>query len=205
MIVGAGLVPARHLQYNSGQVQDLPLQAMTATEVFESVTNGGSSDFALLVGILDKHGPWCLIGGLAVNCYVEPVFTIDADIVVISSQLESIKEDLDASGFSLERFQHSLNAKRIGSELRIQITLDPRYQAFLTNAKPKEILGQRVPVASIHDVVKGKIWAWSDEKRRATKRKKDELDLMRILEAYPELRAAMPDEINKQVPRLNED
>jgi len=54
-------------------------------------------------------------------------------------------------------------------------------------------------VASIHDVVKGKIWAWSDEKRRATKRKKDELDLMRILEAYPELRGEMPDEINKQV------
>ena len=56
-----------------------------------------------------------------------------------------------------------------------------------------------MPVASIHDVVKGKIWAWSDEKRRATKRKKDELDLMRILEAYPELRGEMPDEINKQV------
>jgi len=116
---------------------------MTATEVFESVTNGGSSDFALLVKILDKHSPWCLIGGLAVNCYVEPVFTIDAIIVVIASQLESIKEDLNASGFSLESFQHLLNAKRIGSELRIQITLDPRYQAFLTNAQPKEILGQR--------------------------------------------------------------
>lgn len=163
--------------------------------------NGGSTDFALLVRILDEHGPWCLIGGLAVNCYVEPVFTVDADIVVISTQLELIGEDLDASGFSLERFQHSLNAKRIGSELRIQITLDPRYQAFLKNAQTKQVLGQTVPVASIDDVVKGKIWAWSDEKRRATKRKKDELDLMRMLEAYPELRAVMPEEINKQLPK----
>jgi len=42
-------------------------------------------------------------------------------------------------------------------------------------------------------------WAWRDEKRRATKRKKDELDLMRMLEAYPELQEIMPDEIRKQV------
>jgi len=55
-------------------------------------------------------------------------------------------------------------------------------------------------VASLTNVVRGKIWAWSDEKRRATKRKKDELDLMRLLEAYPHLREIMPVEINNQVP-----
>lgn len=55
---------------------------MTATEVFESVTGSGSSDFARLVRILKQQGPWCLIGGLAVNCYVEPVYTPDADIVM---------------------------------------------------------------------------------------------------------------------------
>ena len=55
---------------------------MTATEIFESVSNGGSSDFSLLVSILDQYGPWCLVGGLAVNCYLEPVFTMGADIVV---------------------------------------------------------------------------------------------------------------------------
>lgn len=173
---------------------------MTATEVFESVTNGGSSDFALLVRILDQHGPWCLIGGLAVNCYVEPVFTLDADIVVVSIQLESITKHLKASGFGLEAFPHPLNANMPGSKLRIQITLDPRYQAFLKNAEVKEVLGEQVPVAAPADVVRGKTWAWSDEKRRATKRKKDELDLMRMLERYPELRELMPDEISKQVP-----
>jgi hypothetical protein len=57
-----------------------------------------------------------------------------------------------------------------------------------------------VSVASLADVVRGKLWAWGDEKRRPTKRKKDELDLMRILEAYPEMRAVMPDEISKQLP-----
>ena len=174
---------------------------MTVTEIFESVTNGGSSDFALLVRILNQHGPWCLIGGLAVNCYVEPVFTIDADVVVISSALETIKTGLEESGFELESFPHSLNASMPGSELRIQLTLDPRYQAFLKETELREVLGQQVPVASLANVIRGKIWAWTDEKRRPTKRKKDELDLMRILEAYPELRDLMPHEISGQVPK----
>jgi len=176
-------------------------KGMTATEVFESVTNGGGSDFALLVRILDKHGPWCLIGGLAVNCYVEPVYTLDADIVVVSSELESIKADLKAGGFALESFPHSLNATMPGSKLRIQLTLDPRYQEFLNDTQVRDVLSEQVPVASLANVVRGKIWAWSDEDRRPTKRKKDELDLMRILEAYPALRDVMPREISEQVPK----
>ena len=172
---------------------------MTASEVFESVTGSGSSDFTLLVRILDEHEPWCLIGGLAVNCYVEPVFTLDADIVVVSTELEAISKKLIAAGFSLQEFPHSLNATMPGSELRIQFSLDPRYQEFVTDAKQREVLGERVSVASLGNIVRGKIWAWSDRKRRPTKRKKDELDLMRILEAYPELRGMMPKEINDQV------
>jgi hypothetical protein len=50
--------------------------------------------------------------------------------------------------------------------------------------------------------VRGKIWAWSDEKRRLSKRKKDELDLIRILEAYPESRDLMPGEIIRQIEQL---
>jgi hypothetical protein len=46
---------------------------MTASEVFEAVTGSGSSDFAVVVELWNRHGDWCLIGGLAVNCYVEPV------------------------------------------------------------------------------------------------------------------------------------
>jgi hypothetical protein len=173
---------------------------MTASEVYESVTGSGSSDFAVLVRILDRHGPWCLIGGLAVNCYVEPVYTLDADIVVVSTELSAIQTDLIAAGFAVQEFPYSLNAQMSGSDLRIQFSLDPRYQDFLKQAQPGEVLGQRVPVASLADVIRGKVWAWGDEKRRATKRKKDELDLMRILETYPQTRSSMPDEIRKQVP-----
>jgi hypothetical protein len=46
---------------------------MTATEVYNLTTNGGAKDFATLVAVVDSFVPWCLIGGFAVNCYVEPV------------------------------------------------------------------------------------------------------------------------------------
>lgn len=172
---------------------------MTASEVFEAVTGSGSSDFALVVSILNRHGAWCLIGGLAVNCYVEPVYTLDADIVVIASSLAAIKIDLIAAGFSVEEFPHSLNARMQKSDLRIQFSTDPRYQEFVSDTRIREVLGQQVPVASLENIVRGKVWAWADEKRRLSKRKKDELDLIRILEAYPESSNLIPVEIRNQM------
>src|SRR2546425_7341968 len=130
---------------------------MTASEIFESVTGIGSSDFALLVSILNGRGRWCLIEGLAVNCYVEPVYTLDADIVVAISEVNAIKQDLATAGFSLQEFPHSLNARMAGSELRIQLTMDPRYQDFLTETRLMEVLGEHVPVASLANIVRGKI------------------------------------------------
>lgn len=172
---------------------------MTAEEIFESVTNGGASDFATVAGILDRHGPWCLIGGLAVNCYVEPVYTIDADVVVAAQNLGAIQLELTAAGFRLEQFTHSLNAKKPPGTLNVQFTQDGRYQGFIARAKPREVLGQIVPVAELRDLAQGKVWAWSDPERRSTKRKKDELDLMRIAEAFPELRSELPSEIVAQI------
>jgi hypothetical protein len=172
---------------------------MTASEVFEAITGSGSSDFSTLVAILNRRSAWCLIGGLAVNCYVEPVYTLDADIVVTASELLTIKDELVSVGFSVEEFPPSLNAKMAKSELRIQFSLDPRYQEFLSDTRMNDVLGEQVPVASLINIVRGKIWAWSDERRRLSKRKKDELDLIRIAEAYPDLRESIPEEIRKQL------
>ena len=172
---------------------------MTVTEIFESVMNGGSSDFALVVSLLSKHGPWCLVGGLAVNCYVEPVFTADADLIVASSELAAVQAELTDLGFDITEFEHSVNAQMKGSDLRIQFTVDQRYQEFLADTEIKEVLNQRVPVTSLKNIVRGKVWAWSDPKRRLSKRKKDELDLIRIGEKYPELRPLMPTAINEQL------
>ncbi|HKP46075.1 MAG TPA: hypothetical protein VJT50_05700 [Pyrinomonadaceae bacterium] len=172
---------------------------MTESEIFEAVTGSGSTDFATVVRILNRRSGWCLIGGLAVNCYVEPVYTLDADIVVISSDLPAIRNELEGADFSLEVFAHSLNATMAGSDLRIQFSTDPRYQDFLNNTSRYDVLGQKVPVASLENVVRGKIWAWSGDSPRLSKGKKDELDLIRIAEKYPELRRAMPPQIIQQL------
>ena len=64
-----------------------------------------------------------------------------------------------------------------------------------------EVLGIRVRVACLEDVTRGKLWAYSDPRRRLSKRKKDELDLIRLAEAYPELKALYPGELREQLER----
>jgi len=174
-------------QVDSPKTASLLAADMTAAEIYESVTNGGASDFAELVTVLNRNKPWCLIGGLAVNCYVEPVYTVDVDLVVVAANLEQIGRELEPAGF------------RLSSELNVQFTTDARYQDFLAGATECQVLGLAVPVASLQEIVRGKVWAWQDKERRSTKRKKDELGLMRIAEAHPKLRGLIPAEIVKQL------
>ena len=46
---------------------------MTAVEAYELTAGGGATDFLRLIAALEAFRPYCLIDGLAVNCYVEPV------------------------------------------------------------------------------------------------------------------------------------
>jgi hypothetical protein len=89
-------------------------------EAYDLTTQGGSTDFARLIAACESFGPYCLIGGLAVNCYVEPVYTLDADLVVIAASLPELTAHLEAQGFKTEVHKHSVNALAPGSELRIQ-------------------------------------------------------------------------------------
>ena len=174
---------------------------MTAVEAYELTTHGGATDFARLIEACEVFGGYCLIGGLAVNCYVEPVYTLDADIVVIASKLSDLAEHLAKQGFKIEAHPHSLNATAPASRLRIQFTTDERYQAFLARAVESEVLGVRARVASLQDVTQGKLWAYADPNRRLSKRKKDELDLIRLAEAHPELKSAYPRDLADQIDR----
>ena len=168
-------------------------------EAYELTTKGGASDFSRVIAACESFGPYCLIGGLAVNCFVEPVYTLDADLVVVAQNLASLEEALTAQGFTLQRFLHSVNAQAPGSALRIQFTTDDRYQAFVDRAETREVLGVPTRVACLGDVAQGKLWAYSDPKRRLSKRKKDELDLIRLAEAYSELKARYPQELQDQL------
>jgi hypothetical protein len=172
---------------------------VTAVEAFELTTRGGASDLAQVIAACELFGPYCLIGGSAVNCYVEPVYTVDADIVVVAENLEKLLDNLQGNGFVFETHEHSANAKRPGSELRIQFTTDPRYQSFPSRAEDRQVLGLRVKVAHLDDITQGKLWAYSDARHRLSKRKKDELDLIRLAESYPFLRSLYAPELLAQL------
>jgi hypothetical protein len=111
-------------------------------EAYELTTQEGATDFARLVAACESFGPYCLIGGLAVNCYVEPVYTLDADFVLVASGQEH---------------PHPVNALAPASKLRIQFTTDEKYQAFLARSVEAEVLGVRAKVACLEDVTRGKL------------------------------------------------
>lgn len=144
-----------------------------------------------LAGLSGNGVRFCLVGGQAVNAYVDPVVSLDLDVVVAADDLARVEPLLERE-FRLERFPHSLNASAPGSDLRIQIQTDPRYRAFVDRAAPRSVLGRELPVAAVEDVLSGKVWAAEDVTRRSSERQKDLADIARLLEAYPSLRAQVP-------------
>jgi hypothetical protein len=141
---------------------------------------------------------WCVIGGQAVNAYVEPLVSLDLDLVVATGDLEGLLSTLPY-GLRPRRFEHSLNLEASDSDLRVQIQLDPRYMEFASRAEPRDVLGRKLPVARLEDVLDGKVWAASDPERRASKRQKDLADIARLLEAYPALRERVPAELQARL------
>ena len=175
---------------------------MTALEAYDLTTKGGGADFGRVIAICESLGPYCLIESLAVNCYVEPVYTLDADLVVISDVLSDVSQRLEHEGFTIRTFGNSTNAQAPTSDLRVQFTTDERYQEFPARSQEHEVLGVQARVARLEDVVQGKLWAFADPHRRLSKRKKDELDLIRLAEAYPQVRTHYPKAILDQLAGL---
>jgi len=173
---------------------------MTGKTFFNAIVNGKSDVLQAFLDILAKTGSsYCVIGGLAVNAYVEPVVSLDLDIIVEMQNLEEVCKAAAKKGFKIGKFEHSVNLTKAGSDLRIQLQTDARYQDFIQRAKPKKILGYKMKVAALADVLQGKTWAYRDEERRRSKRQKDLADIIRILETYPELDAKVPAAIRKQL------
>ncbi len=168
---------------------------MQATKVWKAVTRDTVDFLDELIEILaeqDIH--YCVIGGQGVNAFATPLISLDLDLVVASEQIEALEKALPAR-FQVEKFLHSWNISVPGSDLRVQIQTDPRYFPFVERASERDVLGLRLPVAAIEDVLQGKIWAAADPERRSSKRRKDLLDIERLLESHPRLRSSVPPEI----------
>ncbi|MGH2586210.1 MAG: hypothetical protein ACRDJE_14955 [Dehalococcoidia bacterium] len=152
-----------------------------------------------LIALFAEHGVrYCLIGGQAVNAYVEPLVSLDLDIIVAVDQLSTV-EALAREQFTVEEFPHSLNISQPGSDLRVQIQTDPRYASFVDRATVRSVLGIPFPVAALEDLLQGKVWAATDATRRPSKRRKDLLDIERLIESYPHLRDRTPPDILAQL------
>jgi len=163
---------------------------MTEGEFFAGMT-GSDSDLRRAVAALQASGhPFCLIGGLAVNHYAEPVVTLDAEFAVAAGA--GVAEALRGQGFVVESFPHSINAQLPGSRLRLQVTINSRYAPFPGRAVAGTIFEVATPVACLEDIVQGKLWALQDPARPASKRAKDRADLIRLAEAHPRVIAMVP-------------
>lgn len=161
------------------------------------ISNGQEDLLQQFLDLLKKFKiDYCVIGGLAVNAYVEPVVSLDLDIVVVAKEFDRL---IKASGkiFKIEKFPHSLNLSNPKTDLRIQLQTDPRYQLFISRASVKEVMGYKMKVATIEDVLQGKIWAYGDEERRKSKRQKDLADIFRLAETFPQLKDLLPESIKK--------
>lgn len=172
---------------------------MQAFTFWKTVTMDQANLLESLLALFDEHGiQYCAIGGQAVNAYVEPLVSLDLDLVVAVRQFDQARDLLNRN-FDVKQFPHSLNVSLAGSDLRVQIQTDERYAPFVERAVWREVLGLKLPVASLEDVLQGKIWAAQDSQRRGSKRQKDLADIARILEKYPALRVKVPQEIRARL------
>ncbi len=172
---------------------------MTGREFMNRVANGKDDFLQDIIDILgETHAPFCVIGGLAVNAYAEPVVSLDLDIIVITEKLDSILPVLRKK-YSVTEYLNSINITEPSSDLRIQIQTDARYQSFIKRAVHKKVLGYDIPVAAIEDVFQGKIWAAMDETRRPSKRQKDFSDIMRLVEEREELISLLPEPLRSKL------
>jgi hypothetical protein len=173
---------------------------MTGKEFMIALANGKSDIIQVLLDILSQtESRYCLIGGLAVNAYVEPVVSLDLDIVAAVENIGPICQAAKDRGLKVETFEHSVNFSAVESDLRIQLQADPRYQGFIAFAQEKKVLGYTMQIARIEDVLQGKVWAYMDQARRKSKRQKDLADIFRIVEKYPNLEMTLPQIIREEL------
>lgn len=174
--------------------------AMTGKTFMRAVSNGQTDILQILLEILQEtRTPYCIIGGLAVNAYAEPVVSLDLDIVVVSKDLQKVRQSALSKELRVQEFEHSVNFSLPDSDLRIQLQTDARYQDFIMRASKHTVLGYEMMIAALEDVLQGKIWAYSDERRRKSKRQKDLADILRLVETHPHLKARLPPSLVREV------
>jgi hypothetical protein len=156
---------------------------MDALDFWKRATKDRSNFFESLFDLLDRSGiRFCVIGGYGVSAYVEPLFSLDLDLVVAGDQLALAASTLGAQ-FDVTEVPGRLDVSSPGSLLRVHVHTDPRYLDFVSRASRRDILGLQLPVATPEDLVRG---LTCSPNRMAI------LDIQRIVESFPHLREHIP-------------
>jgi hypothetical protein len=172
---------------------------MTKKEFFNAISNGKADIVQAFFDILaSSNVDYCVIGGLAVNAYAEPVVSLDLQVMVAAGNIDTVIKAVKAH-FRIQRFAHSVNLSTDKSDLRIQLQTDSRYQEFIGRAASHTVLGYEMKVAGVEDVFQGKIWAYLGEQRRKSKRQKDLADVVRLIEEYSSLAELLPESIKQRI------
>jgi hypothetical protein len=169
-------------------------------QFYDWQTAGGGGDVSLLVATLERlEIAWCMIGGLAVNHWAaEPMATADVDIVIASERIDEAVKALQAAGFKAKKFKWSVNLQG-RSKVSVQISTEKVYQEFPGRSVPADIHGILMRVASLRDTLAGKLLAYRDKERRASKRQKDLTDIMRLVETHSKLKKLLAADVAKKI------
>jgi len=169
---------------------------MNAHKFYNRVTNSKKDIILEFINLLKSEKiNYCIIGGLGMNAYCEPIVTLDFDCVVAIEKFPLLHETLKQRGFKTKKHPHTIEVTSKDSALRIHIQLDKRYEEFLRDAKFRNVLGYKIRVAKKENLLLGKIWAYLDPERNKLKKEKDLLDIKRLIEKYPELRKLVPEKM----------
>lgn len=172
---------------------------MTERQFYDWQTAGGGGDVLRLVETLEREEiAWCDKNSFAVDHWAEePFATADVNIAVAGEDIDRAVKALEEAGFVAERFEWSVNL-RGSSKVSVQISTEDVYHGFPERSVPADVHGILLRVASLEDTMQGKLLAFRDARRRPTKRQKDLLDIMRLVETHPELEAGLPADVREK-------
>jgi hypothetical protein len=178
------------------------LSSMTGRQFYDWQTAGGADDVMRMVDALERAElHWCAIGGIAVNHWAtEPMVTRDVDFVVAVDEVERAVAALERAGFTAERHAWSINF-RGHSQVSLQLSTENFYEEFPARAVAADVHGILLRVAALHDTLAGKVKAWRTPDRRPSKAIKDLGDIARLVEAHPQLAAALPPDVAQALAR----
>lgn len=172
---------------------------MGALAFWKAVVDDKSNFLERVVALLAEHGiRYCVIDGVGVNAYAEPMVTQDLDIIIAADQIEYVR-GLMEERFKVREFEHILNVYDPDSGLQVQVQRDPALSEIVGRARTYTVMELAVPVAAPEDLIELKVAAAREPKRRGSKRQKDLADIVRLVEAFPELRDRIPADVSERL------